>query len=108
LQKKNADLSFRDALTLYFSKETAAFAFGFVMFCAALFMLPDFINMDITKEDLRNMEAAKWKTILINFLRGVSVLFGYLCQNLGYYLFGRSDKILEKRSQDEGIDLPNR
>ena len=108
LQRANADLSFRDALTLYFSKETAAFAFGFLIFCAALFMLPDFINMDITRDDLRNTEVVKWKKYFIYFLRGISVVFGYLCQNLGYYLFGKSEKILEKRSQVDGIDLPKR
>lgn len=102
LQKANHDLTFADALKLHFTKETAAFAFGTVMLFVGIFIVQDYINLDITREDLRNSEAAKWKVYLINFLRTISVLFGYLCQNLGYFMFGRSEKILEDKAKQNG------
>jgi hypothetical protein len=107
LQKRNEKLSFKGALVLYFTKESAAFSFGAIMLLIALFVISDFINLDITKEELKNMEAAKWKIYLINFLRVIAVAFGYLCQNLGYFLFGRSEKILRQRATSEGVNIPD-
>jgi hypothetical protein len=107
LQKRNDKLSFKEALKMHFTKETGAFAFGSIMLLIAMFVISDFINLDVTKQELKNMEAAKWKIYLINFLRGISVLFGYLCQNLGYFLFGRSEKILRQRATSEGVNIPD-
>lgn len=107
LQRRNESLSFRGALKLHFSKETAAFAFGVIMLLIATFILSDFINLDVTIAELKNTEAAKWKIYLINGLRVISVAFGYLCQNLGYFLFGRSEKILKSQADINGITLPN-
>lgn len=100
IQKKTPDVNFVDALKLHFSKETASFAFGTTMLLIVIFILPDFVNLDVTKEDIKDTEAAKWKWYLINFLRIISVFFGYLCQQLGYYFFGRTEKILEQRQKD--------
>lgn len=105
LQKANHDLSFSAAIKMHFTNETAAFAFGMVMLFVGLFIIADFINIDTSIEDLKNTEAAKWKIYLVNFLRTISVLFGYLCQNLGYFLFGRSEKILKDKANGNGINL---
>jgi hypothetical protein len=105
IQRKTPDIDFRHALKLHFSKETASFAFASIMLFIGLFVITDFVDLDVTKEDLKNMEAAKWKVYLINFLRTSTVLFGYICQNLGYFLFGRSEKILRDRASKEGVDI---
>ena len=105
IQKKTVSLSFKDALELHFKKETASFAFATALLLTAIFVLPDFINLDVTKEELKNTEAAKWKYYLINFLRGIAVVFGYFCQNLGYFFFGRSEKYINQTAKKDGIDL---
>lgn len=107
IQRRNDNVSFKDALVMHFTKETGAFAFGSVMLFIALFVISDFINLDVDKEELKNMEAAKWKIYLINFLRIIAVTFGYLCQNLGYFLFGKSEKYLRRQANNEGIKLPD-
>ena len=106
IQRNKSAVSFADALKMHFTKETASFAFGFVMLLIGVFVLPNFINMDLTKEDLKNMEAAKWKVYFINFLNVVAVVFGYLCQNLGWFFFGKSEKLLQQQATKEGINLP--
>lgn len=108
IQKRMPKVTFKQALQMHFTKETASFAFGVLMLFIGLFILPNFINMDLTKDDLKNMEAAKWKVYLINFLNSVSVVFGYLCQNLGLFFFGKSEKLLEAQAQKEGINLPDK
>src|SRR4030095_3378749 len=90
IQKRMPTVTFKMALKMHFAKETASFAFGVLMLLIGLFVLPNFINMDLTKADLQNMEAAKWKVYFINFLNVVSVVFGYLCQNLGLFFFGKT------------------
>jgi len=107
IQRNNIKITFKQALQMHFTKETASFAFGFVMLLIALFVLPNFINMDVTKDDLKNLEAAKWKVYFINFLNCISIVFGYLCQNIGWFLFGKSEKILQSQAQKDGIQLPN-
>lgn len=106
LQKRNEKLLFKEALKMHFTKETASFAFASVMLCIALFVISEFINLDVTVEELKNAEAAKWKIFLINFLRTISIVFGYLCQNIGYFFFGRSEKILKQQADAHGIELP--
>lgn len=106
IQKKSVSISFPQALHMFFKKETAAFAFGSIMLLIAMFILSDFINLDIKKEELKNIEAAQWKKYLVNFLRTASVFFGYLCQNIGYFAFGKSEKYLQKKADDENIELP--
>jgi hypothetical protein len=106
IQRKNENTDFKNALKMHFSKETASFAFASIMLLIGLFVITDFVDLDVTKEDLKNTEAAKWKVYLINFLRTSTVLFGYICQNLGYFLFGRSEKILRERAAKEGVDTP--
>ena len=106
LQIRNIDLSFKEALKMHFTKETAAFAFGTVFLLIGIFISADYVNLDISKAELKNLEAVKWKIYLVNFLRTASVLFGYLCQSLGYFIFGRSEKILKQRAEAEGINLP--
>ena len=108
IQKSNSTVSLKQALKMHFTKESAAFAFGTVVLIIGIFVSADFINLDISKEELKNMEAVKWKIYLVNFLRTASVVFGYLCQHLGYFLFGRSEKILKKRAEAEGVDIPAR
>jgi len=107
LQRRFEKLSFVDALVLHFTKETAAFAFGAIMLLIGMFVIADFINLDLKKEELKDMDVAKWKVYLINFLRCISVLFGYLCQNIGYFLFGKSEKILRQRANADGVQIPD-
>lgn len=107
IQRNKPNVTFQDALKMHFTKETASFAFAILMLLIGIFILPNFINMDLTKDDLKNMEAAKWKVYFINFLNVVSIFFGYLCQNIGWFFFGRSEKILQQQAQKEGINLPN-
>jgi hypothetical protein len=106
IQRNKPNVSFSDALKMHFTKETASFAFAVVILLIGLFVLPNFINMDITKDDLKNMEAAKWKIYFVNFLNVIAVVFGYLCQNLGWFFFGKSEKLLQAQADKEGIKLP--
>lgn len=106
IQRNKPNVTFTDALKMHFTKETASFAFAVVILMIGIFILPNFINMDITKEDLKNMEAAKWKVYFVNFLNLISVVFGYLCQNLGWFFFGKSEKLLQAQADREGIQLP--
>lgn len=107
IQRNKANVSFQDALKMHFTKETSSFAFAVVILLIGLFVLPNFINMDITKDELRNIEAAKWKVYFVNFLNVIAVVFGYLCQNLGWFFFGKSEKLLQAQADKEGIKLPD-
>lgn len=106
IQRNKPNVTFSDALKMHFTKETASFAFAVVILLIGLFILPNFINMDLNKEELKNMEAAKWKVYFINFLNVVAVVFGYLCQNIGWFIFGKSEKLLKAQADKEGITLP--
>lgn len=107
IQRNKPTVSFKDALKMHFTKETASFAFAVVILLIGLFILPNFINMDITKDDLKNMEAAKWKVYFVNFLNVIAVVFGYLCQNIGWFFFGKSEKLLQAQAKINDINLPN-
>ncbi len=108
IQRKNPDVDFKHALKMHFSKETASFVFGAVMLTLGLFVVTDYVDLDITKQDLKNAEVSKWKGIIITYLRTSSVVFGYICQNLGYFMFGRSEKILRDRAEKEGVEIPSK
>ena len=106
IQRNKPTVSFPDALKMHFTKETASFAFAVVILLIGLFILPNFINLDVTKDELKNMEAAKWKVYFVNFINVVAVVFGYLCQNLGWFFFGKSEKLLQQAAENDGINLP--
>jgi hypothetical protein len=106
LQKRTEGLSFKSALHLLFTKETAAFAFGIVMLFIVIFILPNIIDLDVTKEELKGTDAAKWKYYFISFIRVIAVVFGYVCQNVGYFLFGKTEKILKDRAARDNIAMP--
>lgn len=106
IQRKIDNISFTDALKIVYGKETAASVFGVVMLAAALFLMPDLYRQTLDADN--NLKPLSgWQQNIITYMRISSILFGAVCQLIGYYFFGRAAKYIRDKADKEGIELPN-
>lgn len=102
LQKKYDHLSFTYAIATVYSKETASFIFGILMLIVLCFTLPDFFK----EGDIKDMEeVGKLKYYLVTYIRIASVAFGFVCQYLGMWLFGKAEKAIIDKAKTDGIEI---
>lgn len=106
IQKANEKLTFKEALVIVYSKETASFAFGLIMLFCVLFFMPDILKKTITDAS-EGKPVTGWQVYVIDYLRISSVVFGFVCQYLGYWFFGRAEKEVRRRAEQDGVNLPN-
>lgn len=105
IQRKNETVSFKQAMIIVYGKETAATFFGVVMLLAALFLMPDLYRQ--TLDDDNNLKPLSgWQQNILVQMRLYSILFGALCQIIGYYFFGRAAKYIHDQAKKDGIELP--
>lgn len=69
-----------------------------------MFIVNDFITVDITRQDLLNKEALTWKEKLIVYQRTCAVFFGAFSQHIIYVAFKKGKKAIEDYAAKNNIN----
>lgn len=106
LQKSIDNIDFPKAFTVFFHKEFGGFVVALAFTLALLFVLPDFINVNITRADLLQKdkltkfeEAQKW-------FRTIMTVIGVFAQWIPFVLFKKGKKALEDYANKIGPATP--
>lgn len=84
LYQKEKDIKYGSALKIYFDAEIGWFVIALCGLFVVLFILPDIINLDIKKEDLKNKVVISWKEKAQLYFRLTVVFVGAFVQYIGF------------------------
>lgn len=102
-QKKNDDIDYFQAISIYFKKEVGSF-FVIISFTALLmFVLSDWMNLSTTKEMLLSIEKrSRFEEAQLRF-RTVAVFYGVFAQWFAFLFYKGGVNAILKYKSDKGI-----
>ncbi len=87
--QKEKHISYGVALLTYLKAEIGYFIIGFIGILCVCFLLSDYIDLNVKKEELKNLEVRTWKENLQLYFRTGSFIIGCFIQ---YIAFKYKDK----------------
>lgn len=82
--QKKKDISYRNALAAYAAAEIGYFVIAGLGLIALLFILSDYIDLSVTKNDLKSLESLDWKQKLQLYFKTGSLFLGAFIQYLTF------------------------
>lgn len=82
--QKKKDISYRNALAAYATAEIGYFVIAGIGLIALLFILSDYIDLNVTKNDLKSMDSLDWKQKLQLYFKTGSLVLGAFIQYLTF------------------------
>jgi hypothetical protein len=104
IQRKVPGIDYPKALRLYFKNEVGSFAMAFAALLVVMFIIPDFIDVKVTRADLLDKEKLTLKEKIVVFFRTASVAFGAFCQHLIYLAFRKGKRAIEEYAEKNNIE----
>lgn len=82
--QKELKIEYNKALSTYIHAEKGFYVIGMFMLIALLFVMSEFINLNVTKQDLTSVEAKNWKQNLQMYFKTTSLLVGMFVQYIAF------------------------
>lgn len=82
--QKDQKIGYWKAVGVYLNAEVGFYVIGAFMLIALLFIMSEFINLHVTKEDLKSISAKSWKEILQIYFKTASFLLGLFVQYIAF------------------------
>jgi hypothetical protein len=90
------DIGYWHAYAAYLRKETGWFVIAIAGLCGVLFVLSDFVNLDIKKADLINKEVLSYKEKLVLYFRTSALMLGMFIQHVVFKVYKKGKEEVEK------------
>jgi len=94
--QKKKEIEYMVAVKAYFKAEVGYFIIGFFSVLAVLFILSDFIDLSITREDLLSKETLTTKEKMQAFFKTTSLGLGAFIQYLAFALRNKGKAAIDK------------
>lgn len=94
--QKEKQIKYLDALAAYFKAELGYFIIGIIAISCVLFLISDYIDLSITKQDLKSMEHRTWKENLQLYFRTGSICIGAFVQYLAFKFKDKGKDAIDK------------
>ncbi len=98
--QKEKSISYNLSMKTYFQAEMGYFIIGILAITCILFILSDFVDLSITREDLLSKEKTTWKENLRLYFKTSSLLIGGFVQYIAFVYKSKGkiaiDKIADK------------
>ncbi|MBN8668776.1 MAG: hypothetical protein J0M30_14860 [Chitinophagales bacterium] len=98
-QKEKA-IPYGKALSTYINAEVGYYIIGFVGIFSIMFLLSDWIDLSITKDDLRSLETRSWKENLQLYFKTSSFGIGAFVQYLAFKFRTTGKKAIDNAIKD--------
>ena len=90
------DIGYWHAYAAYMRKETGWFVIAIVGLCGVLFVLSDFIDLNIKKSDLINKDVLSTKEKLVLYFRTSALMLGMFIQHVVFKVYKKGKEEVEK------------
>ena len=94
--QKNKKIDWWPAMKFYCTAEFGFFVIGFIGIGCICFILSDFIDLSLTREDLANQEKKTWKVLVQLYFKTTSLFIGGLIQYIAFTYKDRGSKLVDK------------
>lgn len=84
IYQKDKHIEWLPAMQAYMKAEMGYFIVGFSTVLCICFILPDWIDLSITKEDLKSMANKTWKENLQLYFKTASLIIGSFAQLIAF------------------------
>lgn len=108
LQRNLTGIDFKKAFVVFIKKETGNYAVAICALLGLMFMLSDYIDPNITRQDLLHKEVLSFKEKAIVYSRTFSFIFGIFCQFILLVLFKRGINGIKDYAQKNNIEDPTK
>lgn len=89
------DISYWAAYKAYMKKETGLFVIAIAGLCCVLFILSDFVDLNIHKSDLLNKDALTYKEKLIVYFRTIALFVGAFITHILFKVYAKGKEGVE-------------
>ena len=97
---KDKNIAYGTALTTYLKAEVGFFIIGVIGIASILFILSDFVDLSITREDLLTKEGLNWKENLRLYFKTFSLLLGGFVQYIAF-IYKKKGKVAIDKIADK-------
>lgn len=94
--QKEKSIDYVKALTVYIKAEVGYFIIGVIGISCILFILSDFVNLSITREDLLTKGGLTWKENLQLYFKSSSLLVGGFVQYIAFVYKKKGKDAIDK------------
>lgn len=94
--QKNKKIDWWPAMKSYCTAEFGFFVIGFIGIGCICFILSDFIDLSLTKEELLSREKQNWKVLLQVYFKTTSLVIGGFIQYISFTYKDRGSKLIDK------------
>jgi len=102
--QKNLTISYVPAFKAYVKKELGGYVVSGVFMIAVVFILPEFLNLKMTKGDLLTLEQRSWAEKVQLYFRTASLVLGMFSLHIAYSLYKRGKKEIIEADKKAGVD----
>lgn len=104
LQKDLPNIEYIKAFKIFFNKEFGGFVVALCFVFVLLFVLPDFINLNLTKQQLMEKENLTKVEQAQVYFRSLATLLGIFGQWIPFIVYKRGKKAIVDYSNKNGLD----
>lgn len=94
--QKEKNISWRKAMVTYLNAEVGYFVIGLVAIFGVLFVMSDFIDLTVTKQDILSLESRSWKQNLQLYFKSVAFLVGGFVQYIAFIYKKKGKAAIDK------------
>ena len=103
--QKNLPISYIPAFKEYVKKELGGFVVSGVLMLVVVFLLPEFLNLDMRKADLLTLEQRSWAEKVQLYFRTAATVLGMFSLHIAYSLYKGGKKAIREAAEKKGIDV---
>lgn len=103
-QKDNPNINYFRAVKVYFNKELATFVVIFTFTLLLMFILSDWMDLNVTQFDLRTKtQLTKFEAIQAKY-RTYAALYGVFAQSIALLFFRKGKQAIQEYGKKQGFD----
>ena len=102
--QKNLTINYTQALKAYIQKEFGGYIVSGVFMIVVVFILPEFLNLQMEKSELLTIEQKSWAQKVQLYFRTAAVVLGMFSLHIAYSLYKRGKKEIIDADKKAGVD----
>jgi hypothetical protein len=103
--QKDLPIPYFEALKGYVIKETGGYVVSLIFMLIIVFLLPEFLNLKMSKSDLLSLEERNWIEKVQLYFRTASTALGMFSLHIAYSIYKKGKKEIHDRAAKGGVNI---
>lgn len=103
--QKDLPISYGAAFRAYVVKETGGYVVSLIFMLIIVFLLPEFLNLKMSKSDLLSKDERTWIERVQLYFRTASTLLGMFSLHIAYSIYKKGKKEIQDRAAKGGVNV---